>query len=60
MPETALCFAPPVIQNSSLNLLFFTDKMALVVGIISVLEWVILLWYMFKPTPEWAEQWFPA
>lgn len=60
MPEAALCFAPPAMQNSSLNLLFLTNEMALALGIIAVVEWIILLWYMFKRTPEWAEQWFPA
>lgn len=48
------------VQDSSTNLNFITDELAVVLGIISAIEWLLLIWYITRPQPEWMERWFPA
>lgn len=48
------------VQNSSTNLNFMNDELAVLLGIISVIEWLLLIWYITRPQPEWMERWFPA
>ena len=48
------------VQNSSTNLNFMTDELVIILGIISAIEWLLLIWYIARPQPEWMERWFPA
>jgi len=48
------------VQNSSTNLNFMTDELAIILGIISAIEWMLLIWHVTRPQPEWMERWFPA
>lgn len=47
-------------KNSSVNLSFLTNDVAIILGVISIIEWAILIWYVTRPQPEWLERWFPA
>ena len=47
-------------QDSSTSLNFITDELAVLLGIISAIEWLLLIWYITRPQPEWMERWFPA
>ena len=48
------------VQDSSTNLNFITDELAIILGIISTIEWLLFIWYITRPQPEWMERWFPA
>lgn len=51
---------PEFAKNSSVSLSFLTDDIAIILGVISAIEWVLLVWYITRPQPEWLERWFPA